>query len=173
MAFVETDFGEVFRVMRPDGSTGGKALLSFLTIAISGCRKDNSVEQALVDWINNFNENSENDFCSAIKKLRQVYYSGSWDYQDDEYDLYMHRFPGSSMSEVDFQRTIKEVREMWTDIQSIIDTTKTLVGEFRKGYLKETDWYVGHDTIGDFEGLLNTLHLAKDRATKEVRIRID
>jgi len=48
-----------------------------------------------------------------------------------------------------------------------------LVGEFRKGYLKETDWYVGHDTIGDFEGLLNTLHLAKDRATKEVRIRID
>ena len=62
---------------------------------------------------------------------------------------------------------------MWTDINEIIKIVNVLLGEFHKGYLKETDWYVEEDTIGDFEGLLNTLTLAKERGTSEIRIRIE
>ena len=155
MAFVETDLGEVIRVICPDGLTGGKALLSFLTIAESGCRKCNSAEEDVAAWIDDFNENAEIDFCDAVEKLNHVYY------------------PGSGMSEADFIRAIKDIREMWIDIQGLIKDVKVLVDEFKKGYLKETDWYVEPDTMGEFEGLLNTLLLAQNRNAKEVRIRIE
>lgn len=102
-----------------------------------------------------------------------MYYSGNWDYQEDEYDFFVHRSPGLEMSELEFQRTVTEVREMWVEIHVLINDVRVLVSEFRKGYLKETDWYVEEDTIGDFEGLLNTLILAKERNAKEVRIRIE
>ena len=173
MAFVETDFGEVIRVIRPDGLAGGKALLSFLTIAGSGCSKSNLAEEAIVAWINDFNESSEFNFCDTLEKLNNVYFSGNWDYQDDEYDFFLYRSPGSEMSEADFKRAIEEVRKMWTDIQELIRDVKVLVDEFRKSHLKETDWYVEQDTIGDFEGLLNALILAKERNAREVRIRIE
>jgi hypothetical protein len=126
-----------------------------------------------VSWINEFNENSEINFCSTVERLNRLYYSGNWGYQDDEYRFFVHRSPGSEMSELDFQRAVKEVREMWADIHDLINDVRVLVGEFRKGYLKETDWYVEEDTIGDFDGLLYTLILAKERNEKEVRIRIE
>jgi|GEM_PF-2308795 hypothetical protein len=173
MAFVETDLGEVIRVICPDGSTGGKALLNFLTTAEAGCRKGNSAEEGVAAWIHDFNENSEINLCDTVEKLNHVYYSGNWDYEEDEYNFFIHRSPGSGMSEADFKRAIEEVRKMWTDIEGLIKDIKVLFNEFRKGYLKETDWYVEQDTVGDFEGLLNGLLLAKDRDAKEVRIRIE
>ena len=173
MAFVETDLGEVIRVVCPDGSTGGKVLLNFLTIAEAGCRKGNSVEEDVAAWINDFNENSEINLCDTIEKLNHVYYSGNWDYEENEYNFFIDRSPGSGMSEADFKRAIEEVRKMWADIEGLIKDVKVLVNEFRKGYLKETDWYVEQDAVGDFDGLLNALILAKARDTKEVRIRIE
>ena len=172
-AFVETNFGEVIRVICPDGSTGGKALLNFLTITESGCRKDISTDEDVVAWINDFNENSGADFCDTVEKLIHVYYPGNWDYQDDEYDFFLHRSPGLGMSEIDFRRAIAEIREKWTDIQELIKDVKVLVDEFRKGYLKETDWFVAQDTVSDFEGLWNALILAKGRDAEQVRIRIE
>jgi hypothetical protein len=68
-AFVETDFGQVFRVIRPDGLTGGKALLSFLTIAGSKCSTSNLAEEDVIAWIKDFNENSEFNFCDTLEKL--------------------------------------------------------------------------------------------------------
>jgi hypothetical protein len=102
-----------------------------------------------------------------------VYYPGNWDYQDDEYDFFLHRSSDSAMSEADFKIAIEEVRNMWTDIERLIKDVRVLVNEFKRGYLKKTDWYVEQDTVGDFEGLLNALLLAKDRDAKEVRIRIE
>src|SRR5687768_17684095 len=91
MAFVETDLGEVIRVIRPDGLTGGKALLSFLTITVLGCRKGNPTEEDIVSWIDDFNENSEINFCTSLERLNHAYYPGNWDYQEDEYDFFLHR----------------------------------------------------------------------------------
>jgi len=173
MAFVETDLGEVVRIIRPDGLTGGKALLSFLTTSAVGCHKGDSAEEDIVSWVKDFNENSKIDFCRTVERLNRLYYSGNWDYQADEYEFFLQRSPSSEMSELDFQRAVKEVREMWADIHDLINDVRVLVSEFRKGYLKETDWYVEEDTTGDFEGLLNTLILAKERNAKEVRIRIE
>jgi len=173
MAFVESDTGEVLSVIRPDGFTGGKALLSFLTIVESGCSENSLVEENIIAWIKAFNKKSEFNFCDMVEKLKNAYYSGDWEYQDDEYSFFLHRSPDSEMSEFDFRRAIEEIREMWVDIHELISDIKVLVDEFRKGYLKETDWYVEQNTVSDFEGLLNTLILAKDRNAKEVRIRID
>ena len=66
-----------------------------------------------------------------------------------------------------------EIREKWTNIGELIEDLQILIGEFKKSYLEQTDWYVEQDTIGDFEGLLQTLILAKERQAKKVRIRIE
>ena len=172
IAFLETDTGDVLRIVHHDGLAGGKALLSFLTTAESSCSKGNRIEEDDFLWISDFNKNSGINFCETIEKLTHVYYSGDWNYQDDKYDLFINRFPNAEISKAEFIRTIKEIQEMWADIQSLIKDVELLINEFQKGYLKETDWYLEQDTINDFEGLLNALNLAKERNAKEVRIRI-
>lgn len=173
VAFIETDFGETLRVIRPDGRIGGNALLSFFTIAASGCDKNNFLIDELKPWVTKFNENSKYEFCSTVDLMNKAIYSGNWDYQDNEYDFFLYRSPGLEISEVDFKKTIKIINKKWTDIQELIRDITILVDEFKKGYLKETDWYVEQDTIGDFEGLLNTLILAKKRNAEKIRIRIE
>jgi len=172
IAFIETSNGEVLRIIRPDGLTGGKALLSFLTAAGTVCDKIN-LDEDIVDWVSNFNENSKYDFCDTLEKLNNVYFSGNWDFKDNEYIFFLQRSPGLEISEDGFKRTIEKISKMWANIQELITDITVLVDEFRKGYLKDTDWYVEQDTLGDFEGLLNTLILLKMRNAENVRIRIE
>lgn len=174
-AYVETDFGEVFCVLHSNGLLGGKALLCFLTITGSVCEKSYLTEdEKVVAWISNFNKHSEYDFCKTLEKLNNAYYPRGWDYQDDEYEFFLHRYPGSEMSEADFIKANKKVREMWTGIQELIRDLRIFIDEFKRGYLQETDWYVEEDTIPDFEALLNTLIYAKnERDAERARIRIE
>ena len=106
--------------------------------------------------------------------MNNAYYPRGWDYQDDEYEFFLHRYPGSEMSEADFIKANKKVREMWTGIQELIRDLRIFIDEFKRGYLQETDWYVEEDTIPDFEALLNTLIYAKnERDAERARIRIE
>jgi len=172
-AIVETDFGDRYTLIRPDGMFGGKALLSFLSILDSHCNDGYVNGDTVIDWITKFNEQSNCDFCETIRKLLNAYYAGDWDYKEDQYNIFRLRDPGFQITEADFKRTIREIREKWTNIAELIEELQVLIDEFQKGYLEETDWYVEEDTIGDFEGLLQTLILAKERKAKRVRIRIE
>jgi len=172
-AILETDFWDTFKLIRPDGMIGGKALLSFLMIVDSECNYGYDADNTVVSWITNFNEQSAHDFCETFAKLINAYYTGNWDYEDDQYNIFLLRSPSSEITETDFKKTIREIREKWTNIDELIKATQILIGEFRKNYLEQTDWYVEQDMIGDFEGLLQTLMLAKERKAKTVRIRIE
>jgi len=172
-AIVETDFWDAFKLIRPDGMIGGKALLSFLTISDSKCTQEYSADNTIVSWIMRFSEKSGYDFCETLAKLNNAYYTGGWDYEEDQYNVFLLRYPGFEITETDFMRTIREIREKWTNIDELIEDIQVLIGEFKKGYLEQTDWYVEPDTIGDFEGLLQTLVLARERQAKKVRIRIE
>ncbi|MEO5887496.1 MAG: hypothetical protein ABIQ77_07525 [Anaerolineales bacterium] len=172
-AIIETDFGDRYTLIRPDGWFGGKALLAFLSILDSQCNLGHATDNSVAQWIVKFNEQSGYDFCETAGKLLHTYYGGDWDYEDDQYHIFRLREPGFEITEADFKKTIKEIREKWTNIADLIEDLQVLIGEFKKGYLEETDWYVEGDTIGDFEGLLQTLILAKERSAKRVRIRIE
>lgn len=172
-AIIETDFWDAFKLIRPDRMIGGKALLSFLTIVDSKCNHGYSGDDAVTSWIMRFGEESGFDFCRIITKLINAYYTGDWDYHDDQYNVFLLRHPGFEITETDFKRTLREIREKWTNIEELIEDLQILIGEFKKSYLEQTDWYVEQDTIGDFEGLLQTLILAKERQAKKVRIRIE
>jgi len=172
-AIVETDFGDRYTLIRPDGWSGGKALLSFLSILDSQCKYGHAVDNTVTSWITKFNEQSGYDFCETSRKLLNAYYGGDWDYEEGEYNIFRLRDPGFEITEAEFKKTIREIREKWTNIAELIEDLQVLVAEFKKGYLEETDWYVEEDTVGDFEGLFQTLALAKERKAKRVRIRIE
>jgi len=172
-AIVETDIGDRYTVIRPDGWFGGKSLLAFLSILDSQCVLGYAADDAVANWIMKFNEQSGCDFCTTAKRLLNAYYGGDWEYQEDQYHIFKLREPGYEITEAQFKKTIREIREKWTKLAELIEDIQVLIGEFKEDYLEETDWYVEEDTIGDFEGLLQTLILAKQRKAKEVRIRIE
>ena len=172
-AIVETEFWDRYTLIRPDGWFGGKALLAFLSILDSQCNLDYATDDTVSNWIMKFNEQSGYDFCETSRRLLKAYYAGDWDYEEDQYSMFRLREPGFEITEAEFKRTIKEIREKWTNITELIEDLQVVIGEFQQGYLEETDWYVEEDTIGDFEGLLQTLLLAKERKAKRVRIRIE
>ena len=172
-AIAETEFGDRYTLIRPDGWFGGKALLAFLSSLDSQGNFGNVTGNTVHNWIVKFNEQSGYDFCETSRKLLNAYYGGDWDYEEDQYNIFRLRNPSFEIAEADFQKTIREIREKWTNLAELIEDLQVLIGEFKKGYLEETDWYVEEDTIGDFEGLLQTLILAKERKAKRVRIRIE
>ena len=172
-AIVETDFGDRYTLIQSGGVIGGKALFSFLAIVDSKCSHGHNADGAVAKWIIKFNEVSEHDFCETSAKLINAYYGGDWEYEDDQYNVFLLRNPGFEITEASFKRTLEEIREKWTEVNEIIEAVQALIVEFNKGYLEQTEWYVEPDTISDFEGLLQTLVLAKQRQAKKVRIRID
>ena len=172
-AIVETEIGDRYTVIRPDGWFGGKALFAFLSILDSQCNYHYASDDTVSHWIMKFNEQSGYDCCETLRKLLNAYYGGDWDYEDDQYNLFRLREPSFEMTEADFKKTIREIREKWTNLVELIEDVQVLIGEFKKGYVAKTDWYVEEDTIGDFEGLLQTLILAKERKAEQVRIRIE
>src|SRR5215211_2261409 len=160
-AIVETDFWDALKLIRPDGIIGGKAVLSFLTIVDSKCNHGHDAAGDIAKWIIKFNEVSGYDFCETSAKLINAYYGGNWEYEDDQYNIFQLRNPDFEITETDFKRTLREIRGKWTNIDEITKAVQVLTNEFKKGYLEQTDWYVEQDTIGDFEGLFQTLVLAK------------
>ena len=172
-ATVETDIGDRYSVIRPDGWFGGKALLAFLSILDSQCNSGYAADDVVANWIMKFDEQSGYDFCETSSKLLNAYYGGNWDYEEDQYHIFRLREPGFEITEADFKKTITQIREKWTNLDELVKDLLVVIGEFKKGYLEETDWYVEEDTIGDFEGLFQTIILAKERKAREVRIRID
>lgn len=173
-AFVETEFGERFRLILPNGSTGGKSLLGFIQIAESGCENDLIPIEGLETWISRFNQSSLTQFCPLLSVLSKAMYTGDWEYDENEYEAFImrHRMY-KNITVDDFKRTIDEIADKWTDLDWIMDVVKSFIDEFEKGYLEETEWYSQIGTTNDFKALTECLHLAKERDTREVRIWID
>ena len=102
-AIIETDRWDVYRLIRPNGGTGGKALLSFLSMANAGCEKYDHIRESDYAWIETFSKMSGVRFCELVTQLDAICYSGNWYYKVDEFELFQRRSPNMQMTEADFK----------------------------------------------------------------------
>jgi hypothetical protein len=172
-AFVETDSGEKYNLLLDNGLSGGKAFLIFVDISETGCFDDYPAEEGVSEWIRSFESHSNKNFCHLIQLISHSYYGGEWDYERDDYQKFIRANPSYSISEEEFVSTLDALEQKWTDIDELIHAVEEIYLEMSKGYLEDTEWFNSSDTLEDFQALLESLRLAKDRGSEEVRIWIE
>jgi len=164
---VEADTGDILQIICRDGFFGGKALEAFTSV-YEGIETEFFGEQSQeYQWFRKLEEISKID----LSLICNISYVGNWDYGEEEYDRFK-RCDGynSEISEEEFCIAVKSVRKMWTPIDKVIEVVEESI-RILPQLGKETYWFSPHATINDFEGLLDTLLLAKQRMAKEVRLR--
>ncbi|MBN2499820.1 MAG: hypothetical protein JXB38_03570 [Anaerolineales bacterium] len=167
-AFLEVSNGETLRILRPDGIIAGKTLLNFENI-YNGFGKYLDEESQEHQWFSKLESLAKTE----ISILKNVMYPGEWDYGEHEYARFKQDFSSSGLiSEEDFQKSVRAVNNMWQPIDKMILVVQDLLRIFPEMGENETYWFWPNDTPIEFQGLLNTLLLAKERGGDEVRIRV-
>jgi len=167
-AAIETDTGEFLNVIRPDGRIGGKAVLSFL-LGLSGyCSKSGDLE---LGWFATLEARSSEPICQLLHPLLHSFYSGDWNYKEDEYEFFRRRAPEMSLTEDEFREIMHQIIEKWTDLGLILSNVGELMKLVKEDELEASSWYVPRDTVTDFDALFQTLKMASERKAHRVRIR--
>lgn len=163
--FLEVSNGDVFRVLRPDKHQVGDEVASFL-LAYPDEELDFNKDE--IDWFKSLEERANTD----IRLLRNVIFSGQWNYTIDDWDKYSKKNRGETKEQ--FIKNVEAIQSKWTPINNLIDVVKEVI-ELLPRDGDEKYWYSPTETIVGFESLLDTLRLAKERSlsTQDVRIRID
>src|SRR5436190_17828788 len=95
--------------------------------------------------------------------LMQSFYSGEWDFGEDEYQLFIRRFPLDRISEEQFQSTVQQVRQKWVEVSGLLAEVKDLSLVLAQARLENTWWYEAGQTETDLDALSQTLSLAAGR----------
>ncbi|MCI0711834.1 MAG: hypothetical protein L0154_16885 [Chloroflexi bacterium] len=170
---VEADTGDILRIQHENGRLGGNLVYSFLSGVEDYClAKPNTSIVADHTWFEALEQKLGPYLCEDIRKLFGTVYSGEWNYQTDQYKIYQLLNPRSVLTEHDFIKTVEHVRNMWTDIEWVIDTVERIIDLLRNNEVKESIWFVGEESIHDFQALHSALSLLEDRYAERVRINI-
>jgi hypothetical protein len=116
--------------------------------------------------------NTKEPICRLTRLLDRSLYSGDWDYGEDEYELYLRRYPEGPPAEDEFRNTVQQVREKWVDVRLLLADVDELVKVLVKTGLEATWWYEPGLTEVDFRALTQTLSLAAERGAERIRINI-
>jgi len=166
VAFVETDAGDPLRVRHSDGRLGGNALVTFLVPSstyCSGAKVPSEVQQ----WFSKF----EVETKGAICLLAEAFYSGNWDYGEDEYEEFLRDSPELLLTQEEFKKTIRQVMQKWVDIEHLLASVNKLINIFESANFEASPWYDPKWTLNDFQALSRTLSLAVERGAKRARIK--
>lgn len=172
--YVESDSGELLRIIRPDGTFGGKAILAFLT-SFSKYRhhvvedEDRPVET--LAWFDELNNLAEKALRDKLAPLENAYYAGDWgDYALDEWEFFIRRNK-ININQWQFEQALASVHEKWTLINKLRHSVTYLLQILETNEIKPANWYYPDDTIPEFQGLEQSLYILKERHTKLVRIK--
>ncbi len=164
---LEVDNGDMLRILRPDGTHAGKALTNFQIIYYT--YDDFGEESQEFRWFSKL----ENLTRSDISILNCVIYSGDWDYDEHEYERFKSCAKRNPFkSEEEFQKAIRAIYDLWQPIDKMILMTQEILRVLPEMGGDDKHWYSPKDTPAAFQGLLNTLLLAKERGGEEVRIKV-
>ena len=169
IADIETNIGEYLRVLRTDGLLGGKAALSFITAGwVIDCPES---EADVKEWFSKLEAYAKEPIYQLFDILMQASYSGEWDYNEDEYEFFLHRHPEDPMTEERFKKTLQDIEGKWVDVKALLACVDELLRLLTEAKLEETWWYVPGETELDLQALSQTLSLATNRRARRVRIR--
>ena len=169
-ATVETDIGDRLRLLRPDGRTGGHAVLSLIMGIATYCSNGSSQDE-LMSWFSELEEKAQEPICEFTQVLLTSFYSGEWDYKEDEYEWFHHRSPDDHLTEEEFRQTIQEVLQKWVDARRLLKTISDLLTLLEAQEPEAQWWYEPRATEADLRTLSETLLLAIKRQARQVRIQ--
>jgi len=168
-AAIETEVGDRLNLLRTDGHIGGKAILSFITGLSAYCLKER--EQTDVEhWFSNLQTYTNQPICELSHLLRNCFYHGELDSEEDAYRWILERVP-EILSEERLEKDILELMEKWVNAKPLLSSVNEITRLLNKAKPEPTWWYEPLWTVADFESLSQTLLLAIQRKAERVRIK--
>ena len=163
--YLETNKGDYIPIKQPSGGPAGDALLSFLVTLWNVCNEKEQNPETK-EWFKKL----QKDGNQAICKLANVFYSGNWDYSENEYQRYLNESPQIPLSEDDFIATLSQLKEKWISLVVMEEITTTIYKLLTTGGINSDAWYAPEYSIEDFQGLLTKLSEVRRHGVKEVRL---
>jgi hypothetical protein len=174
-ATIETDIGERYRLLYPDGHLGGKALLSFLTALSVFCFEEPSTDTEsaieLTQWFQSLQTVSSVSLHHVGQPLVHAFYAGDWNYTEDEYALFQARSLAMPLTEHEFKQTIRDIEAKWTATSLVQESVHVFLTTLRESSPLPTWWYDPDWSLLDMDTLAQTLQLAKTRKAEQIRIQ--
>jgi hypothetical protein len=164
---LQVDIGDVLNAIRPDNLFVGDEVVSFYEL-YSGYNELFEEESKAYQWFQELERKSKVDLRLFWNKVD----SKNWNYDKDDYEKFMNDYKNPDVSYEKFIKSVNNIKNSWIPIDELI----TVVEEFIR-ILPEMDdgnhWCPNiSNTILGFQGILDTLMLAKKRFGDEVRITI-
>src|SRR3990172_1804209 len=158
-AFIETNVGKSFRVQDAEGRQAGKALAPFLLALATYCSANN-VSTEIQRWFSKLQAQSVEpaSFCALAK----AFYSGDWNYSEDEYNEFVRNSPGLPLSHDEFVKTLRQVAQIWVDIESLHSIVNEFIRLLQEIRLESALWYDPQWTLLNFQALSQTLSKARE-----------
>lgn len=169
-AIVETDISEKLDVYLENGALAGNRISDLLTAVMVYC--DGSAKALGMEEVDNW-FSLIISFIPDLCSLKNIWYEGDWDYDENEYAKFLMDAPQMLLSKTEFIKTIRQINHKWTEIEVVTNSVIKLNESFKFSQLKETWWYSGVETGKEISALENTLRQAMALGAKKVRIKLE
>lgn len=146
-AFVQSDIREQLRLVYPDGTLGGKAVLALLVASVSYCSTDET-ETDIETWFAELESHMRYSLCEIVRPLMARWYAKDEGIRDSDQAL----------------------EGEWVDANLLLATINDLINALLTYKPKMTWWYQPEDTLVDCQVFAQTLLLLIGRHAKKVRI---
>lgn len=164
-ATVEGRNGDALIVQSEDNEAVGEMLANLFIELSNYCNGKNS------QWVAVLEPFLDKDLCEIVKPLLDAFYSGNWDYSEDEYQFFMKRIGDLPITEEEFKESVRDIRAMWEAVNTLHDVAARLLEAFQKAKPDPVvPLYESPHTENELRALLKTLQLLIDRGVKEARI---
>ncbi|HEU5015459.1 MAG TPA: hypothetical protein VFT66_23260 [Roseiflexaceae bacterium] len=172
-AILETDTHERLRLLLPDGTFGGNALSSLLTAlhALCDAASDSRLQAEIQTWAMMIEHAIDESVCVFMQPLLKAWYSGFWDFTEDDYTIYWYYNPDNSLAEEAFKQTLRMLDQRWGDVDALLLATNKLLNSLNNVQPNETWWYHPIWSVWDLRALSQSLALAQARRATRVRIQ--
>lgn len=164
--YLEVNTGDVLQILRPDGGFAGNGLINFFNM-YSNYEDHYQKDRVEYQWCKRF----ESLTRTNLRIFWNILYAVEWDYGEEEYERFKKCTDYDPFKdEEEYKTAIRAINNLWKPIDDVIKAVEETL-RILKEMGEETYWFSPIDTVQEFEGLLQTLSLAKQRYGKEARLK--
>jgi hypothetical protein len=117
-------------------------------------------------------EKTEILLCSTVNNLLRATFVGEWLYTENDYQKYLSDNPDHSLTESEFQLSVKSEQESWVQVAFLKINVEILQTLLSGTSIRNVDVSVKNETIADFEALYHAIENLELQAIDIARINI-
>lgn len=170
-AIVELDNGDSFHVLHDDGSIGGYAVESFLNVLQNFCLDGEPAYDEIRQWFGKLQSISQEPVCRMVQPLLQCIYFGQWDYDEEDYELFLSQSPAMPLSKKEFLNTLRTIEQTWIDLPTLQTALENLISLLAASQLEGNWWYQPQTTEADFLAVAETIRKHSSGSAGKIRIQ--